>query len=123
MSEYVKQSGNGCIAGKHYTIVTPASLKEEHLAKEILENFHAAFHGTPKQNPEFLDTGDDDDEFSLNAKKAKVKADKGTKQDEEMLNTYLELKIKRERDQSSERFDDDNADVRVYSRKRNWKRN
>lgn len=59
MTSYIRQSGNGCLVGKHYTIVTPASLEEESSAKIILENFHSAFNGTPKERPDFNDTGND----------------------------------------------------------------
>ena len=63
MAEYNWQSGNGCLSWKHYTIVTPASLDEEDVAKTVFENLHSAFNGTPNQRPELLDCGDDTSDY------------------------------------------------------------
>ena len=79
--------------GKHYTIVTPASLEEDDSAKAIIENFHGAFNGTPKETPEYNDTGDDANELSIVSVKAKKEANKASANESQAsLQTYIGLK-------------------------------
>ena len=120
MSAYIKQSGNACLEGKYYTIVTPASLEEEVVAKQIMENFYSAFHGTTKMNPEILDTGDKADDYSINAGKenSKVQKDSKDKEDGALFKKYINLRIQKEQEGSSEILESDDADVRQSKKKK-----
>ena len=119
LAQFIAQSGNGCMDEKHYTIVTPASLEEEDSAKAIIENFHGAFNGTPKEKPEYNDTGDDTDELSIVSVKARKEANKtSANESQASLQTYIGLKIRKERETSSDIYETDDADMRAFKKQK-----
>ena len=93
---YIKQSGNGCLENRHYTIVTYATVDEESTAVEILENFSSAFNGTPKANPDILEMDDNtDNPHSLKQTVPKAQS-KAVLSSDSVLKEYVTKKLKRE---------------------------
>eukprot|EP00834_Sanchytrium_tribonematis_P002163 NODE_61_length_26588_cov_1.146778.p11 type:complete len:147 gc:universal NODE_61_length_26588_cov_1.146778:17458-17018(-) len=84
--------------GSHHTIVTPASLEEEQMAKEILENFNKALVGTPKANPECVEMNNNENNpFSVKATDKTAKKNLSSDDDvSSVIKSYFTNKMKRE---------------------------
>ena len=89
----IDQSGNNCLEGVHYTKLPPATMEDEMTAKQILENFHLAFNGTPKVDPEILDFGNkaenEGNAFSIEQKTNRILPCQNDSSDADILKNYI----------------------------------